>query len=56
MKTFLRLIKRGEWKELPNPNGMIPSKGDSVVFEEKGYIVSYLEFDYDSNILYICSL
>ncbi len=54
MKTVLRIAgKESVWLDIPNPYNMIPNKGDYIVFQQTSYTVSYLEFDYDSNTVYI---
>lgn len=54
MKTVLRILKQGsEYIDIPNPYNMVPSKGDYVVYNKESYVVSYLEFDFDDNTLYI---
>lgn len=57
MKTVLRIINReSSYFDLPNPYNMVPSKGDNVTFDGIMYVVSYLEFDYDNNTVYIVCL
>lgn len=58
MKTILKLIghlREGEntFTELPNPYNMTPRKDDSIVHKEQCYRVLYVEFDFDTNTLYI---
>jgi len=59
MKTVLRLITRKEGSnfiEVPNPYNMIPRKDDNFVWDGKSYTVGYVEFDFDSDTLYIVSV
>jgi len=59
MKTVLRLLARKEGSgfiEIPNPYNMIPRKDDYIVWDGKSYIVGYVEFDFDSDTLYIVSV
>jgi hypothetical protein len=58
MKTVLRLISRegDKFIDIPNPYNMIPRKDDNFVWKEKSYIVSWVEFDFDENTLYIVSI
>lgn len=56
MKTVLRVIpstKGVGYIDIPNPYNMTPRKGDHVVYEEVCYIVSYVEFNFDNNTLYV---
>lgn len=57
MKTILRLIEGTDkgYHEL-GVKKAIPQKGDSVVFKEMQYYVSYLEFDYDTDTVCVCCL
>ena len=57
MKTVLRKVgKEGnEYIDIPNPYNMIPRKSDYLVWMEVSYIVSWVEFDFDTNVLYIVS-
>jgi hypothetical protein len=54
MKTVLRL--NGKFIDVKNPNNMIPRKDDNFVFKGQSYIVSYVEFDFDDNTVYIVSI
>jgi hypothetical protein len=58
MKTVLRIIRKGtsEYIDIPNPYNMTPTKDDHFVWKEVSYIVTWVEFDFDSNTLYIVSL
>jgi len=59
MKTVLRVIskeKGSEYIDIPNPYNMTPRKGDNFVHQGKNYIVSYIEFDFDDNTLYIITI
>ncbi len=59
MKTILRVIsteKGSEYIDIPNPYNMTPRKDDYFVYEEKSYITSYVEFDFDKNTLYIVTI
>lgn len=58
MKTTLRLISRegSEFIDIPNPYNMTPRKDDHFVWKEKSYIVAWVEFDFDTNTLYIVSI
>ena len=58
MKTVLRIIDRkgSEYIDIPNPYSMIPRKEDHYVWEAKSYIVSWVEFDFDNNTLYIVTV
>lgn len=55
MKTVLRLISRegSEYIDIPNPYSMTPRKDDHFVWSGVSYIVSWVEFDFDTNTLYI---
>ena len=56
MKTVLRIIdkKQGSfYHDIPNPYNMTPRKDDTITWEQQNYIVSYVEFDFDENTLYI---
>ena len=56
MKKVLRIlsIKGGnEWINLPETITDIPRKGDSVVYNEDTYKVSYVEFDFDEQTVFI---
>jgi hypothetical protein len=58
MKTVLRIISRegDEYFDIPNPYNMTPRKDDNFVWKEVSYIVSWVEFDFDSNTLYIITV
>jgi hypothetical protein len=58
MKTVLRLISRegDKFIDIPNPYNMTPRKDDNFVWKEESYIVSWVEFDFDENTLYIVSV
>lgn len=58
MKTVLRIIDRkvSEYIDIPNPYNMIPTKDAHFVWETKSYIVSWVEFDFDNNTLYIVTV
>jgi hypothetical protein len=58
MKTKLRVISHegDEYFDIPNPYNMIPRKDDHFVWQGSCYIVSYVEFDFDTNTLYIISV
>jgi len=58
MKTVLRLINRegSMYFDIPNPFNMTPRKDDRFCWQQKSYIVDYIEFDFDDNTLYIISI
>jgi hypothetical protein len=58
MKTVLRIVNRNgsEFIDIPNPYNMIPRKNDTFVWKEKSYTVSWVEFDFDENTLYIVTV
>ena len=59
MKTVLRVISRDvndEYFDIPNPYNMTPRKDDHFVWKEESYMVSWVEFDFDTNTLYIVSV
>lgn len=58
MKTKLRVISREgtEYFDIPNPYNMTPRKDDNFVWKEVSYIVSWVEFDFDSDTLYIITV
>jgi hypothetical protein len=58
MKTVLRVITRegSEFIDIPNPYNMIPRKDDNFVWKGQFYIISWVEFDFDTNTLFIGSL
>lgn len=56
MKKVLRILStRGgnKWVDLPETIADIPRKGDSVVYNEDTYKVSYVEFDFDEQTVFI---
>ena len=56
MKKVLRILSiRGgnKWVDLPETITDIPRKGDSVVYNEDTYRVSYVEFDFDEQTVFI---
>jgi len=65
MKTVLRVISRDYWNnkiddsefiDIPNPYNMTPRKDDHFVWKEESHMVSWVEFDFDTNTLYIVSV
>jgi hypothetical protein len=58
MKTVLRIVSRegSEYIDIPNPYNMTPRKDDHFVWKEESYMVSWVEFDFDTNTLYIVSV
>lgn len=59
MKTVLRIISKergSEYIDVPNPYNMTPRKDDHFVYMGVNYIVSYVEFDFDDNTLYIVAI
>ena len=58
MKTILRIITKegSEFIDIPNPYNIILTKGDNFVYKEQSHIVNYIEFDFDTNTLYIVSI
>jgi hypothetical protein len=58
MKTKLRVISREgtEYFDIPNPYNMTPRKDDNFVWQSVCYIVSWVEFDFDSDTLYIITV
>ena len=51
MKKVLRIIRLDEktkWIDLPETFAYIPRKGDSIVLNQKIYIVMYVEYDFDN--------
>ncbi len=59
MKTVLRIVSREEGSEfidVPNPYNMTLRKDDHFVWKEESYMVSWVEFDFDTNTLYIVSV
>jgi hypothetical protein len=55
MKTTLRVISREgtEYFDIPNPYNMTPRKDDHIAWKEESYMVDWVEFDFDTNTLYI---
>ena len=56
MKKVLRIIRLDEktkWIDLPENFAYIPRKGDSIVLNQKIYIVMYVEYDFDNQTIYI---
>ena len=56
MKKVLRIIRLDEktkWIDLPETFAYIPSKGDSIVLNQKIYIVMYVEYDFDNQTIFI---
>ena len=55
MKTKLRVISRegSEYFDIPNPYNMTPRKDDHLAWEKESYMVDWVEFDFDTNTLYI---
>jgi hypothetical protein len=59
MKTVLRVISRDvndEFIDIPNPYNMTPRKDDHFVWKEESYMVSWVEFDFNTNTLYIVTV
>lgn len=59
MKTILRVISRDvndKFIDIPNPYNMTPRKDDHFVWKEESYMVSWVEFDFDTNTLYIITV
>lgn len=58
MRTVLRVISRegSEYFDIPNPYNMTPRKDDNFVWQSSSYIVSWIEFDFDTDTLYIISV
>ena len=56
MKKVLRIIRLDEktkWIDLPETFSYIPRKGDSIVLNQKIYIVMYVEYDFDNQTIFI---
>ena len=56
MKKVLRIIRLDEktkWIDLPETFVYIPRKGDSIVLNQKIYIVMYVEYDFDNQTIFI---
>ena len=56
MKKVLRIIRLDEktkWSDLPETFAYIPRKGDSIVLNQKIYIVMYVEYDFDNQTIFI---
>ena len=55
MKTVLIVVSRdgSQYFDIPNPYNMTPRKDDHFVWDEVSYIVSWVEFDFDTNTLCI---
>lgn len=56
MKKVLRILSiegGNKWIDLPETITDIPRKGDSVVYNEDTYKVSYVEFDFDEQTVFI---
>jgi len=58
MKTVVRVVTRegSEYIDIPNPYNMLPRKDDHFVWKEVSYIVSWVEFDFDTDTLYILTV
>ena len=56
MKKVLRIISLDEKTkliDLPETFAYIPRKGDSIVLNQKIYIVRYVEYDFDNQTIFI---
>ena len=55
MKTVLRIIdkKGSEYIDLNKKYKVLPKKDDYITFNGKNYIVMYLDFDFDDEVVYI---
>ena len=56
MKKVLRIIRLDEktkWIDLPETFAYIPRKGDSIVLNQKIYIVMYVGYDFDNQTFFI---
>ena len=51
MKTVLR--EGREYINIVNNYDMTPRKGDNIVYNQQCYIVAYVEFDFDTDTVYI---
>jgi hypothetical protein len=58
MKTVVRVVTRegSEYIDIPNLYNMVPRKDDHFVWKEVSYIVSWVEFDFDTDTLYILTV
>lgn len=57
MKTFLRIIGHdSEYIKVNNPLNVVPIQGSYIVVEKNSYVVSYSEFDFDLQTLFIVTL
>lgn len=58
MKTVLRVISKNgsEYIDISNPYNMMPRKGDNFVYKEQSYGVNWVEFDFDTDTLYIVTV
>lgn len=55
MKTVLRVISKegSEFTDIPNKEKVFPIKESRIVFKGESLLVSYTEFDFDNDTLYI---
>ena len=55
MKTVLRIIdkKGSEYIDLNKKYNVLPKKDDYITFNGNNYIVMYLDFDFDDEVVYI---
>ena len=56
MKKVLRIVmldEKTKWIDLPETFAYIPRKGDSIVLNQKIYIVMYVEYDFDNQTIII---
>ena len=56
MKTILKIIDKEQissYHKIANPFNMLPRKDDYIVWKGASFIVDYVEFDFDTNTLYI---
>ena len=55
MKTVLRIIdkKGSEYIDLNKKYNVLPKKDDYITFNGKNYIVIYLDFNFDDEVVYI---
>lgn len=55
MKTVLRIIdKKGSvYIDLNKKYNVLPKKGDYITFNGNNYIVMYLDFDFNDEVVYI---
>lgn len=58
MKTVLKIITKegNEYIDIVNNYDMTPRKDDHFVYNRESYIVSWVEFDFDTDTLYIISI